>query len=120
MKKFISIIVLSLITIVSQATVGDCKNPIGTAAFKSQLKKIQAQDFDEAKKEAVQNFISNNCFTSQQVKSLLEQLSFEEDKLELAKLAYSKVTDKTNFKIILQVFEFDMAKKELESFINKK
>ena len=117
MKKLLSIFILTIVSITLNATPIDCTVPISNAEFQTEITKIKAHDFDEAKKEATEKLLLGKCFTSAQVKMLLENLSFEEHKLELAKKAYARVTDKSNFGIISSIFEFDDAKDELAEFI---
>jgi hypothetical protein len=117
MKKLLPIFTLFITSITLNATPGDCTSPITSVEFHTEFKKIKAHDFDEAKKEATEKFLMDKCFTSKQVKQLLENLSFEEHKLELAKKAYTHVTDKENFGIIESIFEFDDAIDELAEFI---
>jgi hypothetical protein len=117
MKKLLSIFVLILASVTLNATPIDCNAPISSKDFQAEIIKIKAHDFDEAKKEATEKLLMGKCFTSAQVKMLLENLSFEEHKLELAKKAYAHVTDKKNYGIISSIFEFDDAKDELVAFI---
>lgn len=117
MKNVFSILTAFFLYIQLNACPLNCTTAISNDSFKSELKKITAHDFDEAKKEATEKLLLGKCFTSEQVKKILEQLSFEEDKLELAKKAFPQVVDKQNFGIISTVFEFDSAKQELNKFI---
>lgn len=96
----------------------DC-TPIAETAFNTEIKIVKAHDFDEAKKEAITNLINSKCLTSKQVKMLLKTLSFEEDKLEIAKTAFAKVADPGNFAIVKDVFDFDDSKKALVEFMKK-
>lgn len=117
MKNLLTI--LAFISFIFSASAFDCTTAIADAEFEKAISKIKTHDFDEAKKEAAEKLLTGNCFTSAQVKILLENLSFEEHKLELAKVAFSHVTDKENFGIIASIFEFDDAKTELMEFIKK-
>tara|TARA_B110000211_G_C14062311_1_gene546114 strand:- start:1380 stop:1742 length:363 start_codon:yes stop_codon:yes gene_type:complete len=119
MKKLLSIFTFILFSVTLNATPVDCTVPIADSEFQAEIKKIQTHDFDEAKKEATEKLLLGKCFTSAQVKTLLENLSFEEHKLELAKKAYAHVIDKENFGIVSSIFEFDDAKDELAAFIKK-
>ena len=117
MKKLLSIFILIIASSNLKANVIDCSEPISNTAFQVEMKKIKLHDFEEAKKEATEEFLVVNCFTSAQIKILLSNLIFEEHKLELAKKAYAYVTDKDNFVIIKSIFEFDDAKDELTEYI---
>lgn len=117
MKYLFSILSVCIISIQLNACPLECTTAISNDVFKTELNKITAHDFDEAKKEATEKLLLGKCFTAEQVKKILQQLSFEEDKLELAKKAFPQVIDKQNFGIISGVFEFDSAKQELNKFI---
>lgn len=119
MKTFFSILTVGFLSFNGYGNPEDCITPITTTEFQTEVKKIEAHDFDEAKKTATEKLLTSKCFTSAQVKTLLEKLSFEEDKLEIAKKAYSRVTDKGNYGIVKTVFEFDSNKKALDQFMKK-
>lgn len=61
--------------------------------------------------------INTNFFTSQQVKEMLQLFSFENNKLELAKLAYDKTVDQRNFYVVNDVFNYSNSKDELARYI---
>ncbi len=113
MKKALTVLGLFAITLSTQA---ECESPMDNNNFQIALKKVQSHDFDEAKKEAISKLFAS-CLTSEQVKSLLKQLSFEEDKLELAKVAFKNVSDPENFAVIKSVFDFDDSKKEIDNLL---
>jgi len=93
-----------------------CESPLSEAEFQNELTKIKSFTFDEAKKTAIESLFKK-CLTSNQIKGLLQELSFEEDKLDLAKKAFSNVSDPANFGIIKDVFDFDDSKKEIDSLM---
>jgi hypothetical protein len=97
----------------------DCSPKLSLDSFQIELKKIKLYDFDQAKKESIEILFSY-CLTSLQVKALLKELSFEEDKLELAKKAYSQVSDPSKFNIVKDIFDFEASKKEIDIIINRK
>ena len=91
-----------------------CELPISEAEFQSELTKVKSFTFDEAKKTAIESLFKK-CLTSNQIKCLLQELSFEEDKLALAKKAIKIVFDPENFKIIKPIFEFEESKKAIDT-----
>lgn len=112
MKKVLTLLgFIFSITITAQA---GCNTPMGKQNFQLELKKVQNHDFDEAKKEAI-SALFTQCLSSAQIKSLLAELSFEEDKLELAKKAFKNVSDPENFGIVKKVLDFDDSKKEIDA-----
>lgn len=113
--KNLTLIILFALSLQSIAQTG-CSSPLSDTQFKTEFKKVTSHDFDEAKKGAIESLFGK-CLTSAQIKQLLQQLSFEEDKLDLAKKAYSNVSDPANYGIIKSVFDFDDSKKAIDSLM---
>lgn len=90
-----------------------CSSPLPNKMFETELIKIKAHDFDEAKKIAIE-ILLEKCLTSIQVKELLKELNFEEDKLDIAKKAFSKISDPENYGVIKTVFDFEESKKVID------
>jgi len=61
--------------------------------------------------------INNNYFSSRQVARLIQQMTFESSKLELAKYAYSKTVDKSNYFIVNDQFSFESSITALSDYI---
>ena len=75
-------------------------------------------NFDEDKMNLVTQQSRNSSFTSEQVRVLLKALSFDKNRLTLAKSLYSKCVDKNNYFVVYDVFDFDANKKELMKYIS--
>ena len=118
MKKLIALLLIIFFGIQSNAQSG-CSQKLSLDSFQKELKKVKDYDFDQAKKEAIQVLL-NKCLTSLQLKQLLMELSFEEDKLELAKKAFNEISNPSKFSIIKDVFDFEDSKKEIDAIINRK
>ncbi len=118
MKKFLfTILTVSICQLFAQT---GCLNPISKTDYSTAYNKIKKHDFDEAKKADIEVLLSSKCLTTNQISKLLKVLSFEVDKLYLAKKAYGNVTDPENFKSINSIFDFDDSKNELKKFIEEK
>lgn len=61
--------------------------------------------------------IDGNYFTSQQVKEMLLLFTFENNRLDIAKYAYAKTVDKSNYFVVNDVFTFNSNKDELARYI---
>ena len=61
--------------------------------------------------------LSRNYFTTSQVRQVLQLFSSENDKLELAKLAYRNTIDQRYFYQLYDVFSFQSTKDELDRYI---
>lgn len=114
MKKVLAVILLITSTQIFAET--GCTSPLSEASFQTEFEKVKSHDFDEAKKTAIEALFSK-CLTSNQIKQLLQELSFEEDKLDLAKKAYKNVSDPSNFGVVKAVFDFDDSKKAIDELM---
>jgi Domain of unknown function (DUF4476) len=92
-------------------------NTMSDPEFNRVLASIGKEWFDANKAESAKVVICNSYFTAFQVKELLQLFSFENTKLELAKLAYSKTVDQKNYFCINEVFSFNSSKDELARYI---
>ena len=92
---------------------------------------MNARDFDQVKeslrKEWFDNnriissrfIIENNNFTTAQVKEMMQLFTFDDKKLEVAKLAYRKTVDKQNYYQVNETLTFNSSKEELARFIRE-
>jgi Domain of unknown function (DUF4476) len=61
---------------------------------------------------------SNNYFTTYQAKQLIQLISSESSRLELAKMSYRSIVDKNNFNQLYDLFNSQSSKDELAAYIN--
>jgi hypothetical protein len=83
--------------------------------FNQLLQKIRGQWF--GKINSAKEGINNNYFTTLQVKEVLQLFSSENEKLELAKLAYRNTVDQKNFTQLYDVFAYQSSRDELDQYI---
>lgn len=74
--------------------------------------------FDKDKVAFINQQSTLNYFTSKQIKALLDAFSFDEQRLQAAKILYPRCTDVTNFYIVYESFDFDKGKKDLMNYIS--
>jgi hypothetical protein len=101
-----------------KAGIDSCTVAIDSTSFSSVLNTTANQDFDAEKITVISNSFKTKCFSCEQVKELLLLFSFEEDKVLIAKKAFSNVVDPQNFNLIYTVFEFDSSKTEIKQHID--
>jgi len=66
-------------------------------------------------------FIQSNCFTSEQIRRILQLMNLESNRLELARFAYDYVTDKNNYYLtVSNLFNFESSKTNLMDYISEK
>jgi len=85
--------------------------------FDRVLDNISKERFENNMMRSATQVISTNYFTSEQVKDLLQLFSSENNKLELAKLAYDKTVDQRNYYVVNDVFSYSGSRDELARYI---
>lgn len=93
--------------------------PMSLANFNEAKNTISKSNFDDTKLTTAKSIVSNNCLTSDQVVSICNLFSFEENKLAFAKYAYIFTTDPRNYFKVNNVFSFSSNKEELSEFIQQ-
>jgi Domain of unknown function (DUF4476) len=103
---------------------GNSKNqyrtPMTEANFNSLLQSVKKQWIPGAKMSALTDAFAseNNYFTSYQAKQLIQLVSDEDNRLQLAKSAYARITDPANFSQLYDLFSTQARKNELANYIN--
>jgi len=85
--------------------------------FSRALNSINMQRDQFRKMDNARQVINMNYFTSSQVRQMLQSFSFENDKLDLAKMAYDKTIDKQNFYLVNDAFSYSTTKDELARWV---
>ena len=96
---------------------GNFSRAMSDYEFDRVLDNISKERFENNMLRSATQIINSNYFTSQQVKELLQLFGFENNKLDLAKLAYDKTVDQRNFSIINDVFSYSSSRDELARYI---
>jgi len=81
--------------------------------FSRVLWAISKERRESNKMRSAEQIIATNYFTVEQVKELLYLFSSEDNRLELAKLAYDKTVDQSNYYALNDMFSFSNSKDEL-------
>lgn len=91
--------------------------PMDNNGFNAMLGSVKNQSFSDGQRTVAQQALRNNCITVAQLRLLLEEFSFEKDKLDMAKFAYAYTYDVGNFFQINDGFSFSTSTRDLEQFI---
>jgi hypothetical protein len=91
-----------------------CMSPVDFAELKNV---IANRPFDSSKLQVAKQAIAANLVSSAQLAELMNMLSFESGKLELAEAGYTNVIDKQNFFVVNNAFTFESSIDELQRFI---
>lgn len=89
--------------------------PLSDYDFNQLLQKIRGQWM--GKQSTAKDAINSNYFTTLQVKQILQIFSSENDKLELAKLAYRNTVDQRSYSQLYDVFAYQSSRDELDQYI---
>ncbi len=115
--KFTTLIQISGILILLSGGAGaqNCKNQMPGTDFSQYLNAIAAESFSSNKMEvAMQEGI---CLSTVQIRSVMDKLGFENDKLEFAKWAYAHCSDQNNYFMINSGFSYSSSKTELSQYM---
>lgn len=88
--------------------------------FKQMLTKIDNESFADSQMSVVKILSKDNCFSTEQVKRIMAEFSFPENKLDVAKLLYPTCTDRENYYLLKGSFSFSSYEKEFEDLLNGK
>ena len=98
----------------------DYNRPMRDDQFKQLVENIKKKWIVNQKMEAAKDALQNEYFNTAQVRQILELFSTDNDKLELAKLAYSRTVDKRSYYTLYDVFSFRSSREELERYIKER
>ena len=97
-----------------------CTNPVQEDRFEDMMESVEDASFAEDKVRVCKRILKTNCLIIDQLVLMLEEISFDEDQLELAKFAYDHVYDLENYYKVYDVFSFSKSGEELEEYIENK
>ena len=85
--------------------------------FRNVLTSIDKEWLESNKLKSASQIVTSNSLTTAQVEQLVLLFSFENNKLDIAKQAYTNTVDKKNYSRLYDVFSFNSSKTELERYI---
>ena len=88
--------------------------------FENVLSNISRERSENNMMRSATQIINTNYFSSEQVKEMLQLFSSENNKLQLAELAFDKTVDQRNYYVVNDVFSFSSSKDELARYIRMK
>ena len=86
--------------------------------FSQARESLRKEWFENKRLATAKQIIERNYFTSQQVKELMLLFTFENNRLDIAKYAYSKTVDKRNYSVVNDAFTFN-SKEKLDQYIRE-
>lgn len=85
--------------------------------FDSYLKQIKDLSFESDQVEAIQKDLEFTCLTSSQAYKIVEILTYESNRLDIAKFLSNRMTNRDNASELLELFTFDSNKVEYKEYI---
>jgi hypothetical protein len=82
------------------------------------LNAIENESFKSDKMMVAKQATKNKCLSVNQIKQLMDKFTFDDGKLEFAKLAYSKCSNKDDYYMLNETFSFSSSKSELNEYIS--
>jgi hypothetical protein len=96
----------------------NCRTPMVDQLFQPKFNKVKEQPDDELKFDIATYALTNNCFTSLQIKYFTRLFIQDNIRYDFAKLAYSHCTDTENYYDVLDAFKNYGYAFRLYDFIN--
>lgn len=94
-----------------------CSVAMNSRDFEDAKSTISNTSFDATKLSTAKQILSSNCMSTQQIVAILDLISFESTKLELAKYAYSYCVDPNNYFRVSNSFSYSSSKTDLNNYI---
>lgn len=90
------------------------------AEFQQIHKYVNGGTFDSGRlPRAKEMIVQYGCLTSIQISKLVQLMSFDDARLELAQVAYARCSDPENYFIIMDHFSFSSTQQKLRNFIKE-
>ena len=93
-----------------------CQQTMSCSDFQAAKQSIEAKSFDSSRLTLAKQIIKNNRLQSSQIREIMELMTFESSKLEVAKYAWNRVRDKGNYYKLNDAFTFESSIDELNRF----
>ena len=85
--------------------------------FNSFLQTLRAESFDNTRQTIAKQTMSNQYFTTAQIREIVDVFTYENTKLEMAKYAYGRCVDKNNYFQLNQSLTYSSSREELSRYI---
>ena len=88
-------------------------------AFKILIRTLEDQRFEESRLAIARDALRRNAFTALQLREMVYTMSFEESRLEVARLGYPSLVDPQNVYLVTEAFRFSGTTNELYAWIGR-
>jgi hypothetical protein len=98
---------------------GNYANVMDHNSFSEFLSMLQKNArFDDSRLSMIRQLMRTTMFSSQQIQALVKEMSFDKNKLSLAKSIFNNCVDKHKYFIVCDAFDFESSKRELMDFVS--
>lgn len=95
-------------------------NVMNNNTFMQFLNTLQKNaSFDKNKKDFIVQQMRLTNFTSEQIAAMVKTFSFDNGRLDMAKILFKNCVDKENYFIVTNSFDFEKSKRDLMNYISK-
>ncbi|UYZ62179.1 DUF4476 domain-containing protein [Hymenobacter weizhouensis] len=81
------------------------------------LQTVQRQSFDDNKLALIREALHETSLPADDARRLVSTISFDRNRIELAKYLYTRVADRQNFYRVYDVFQFQSSIREVQQYI---
>ena len=96
-----------------------CSNPMSASSFSRAQQSISGKAFEDEKMTVFKQVIKNNCVSVNQVIAFMNQFTYEEEKLQVAKLAYPQTINKSDYYQVNDGLTYSDSIEELNAFLER-
>ena len=94
-----------------------CNMPMPTNDFNSLRSQVRARYFDSSRMTVAKQACRYNCMTSDQIRDLCKEFSYESSRLDFAKYAFEYCYDRYRYYIVGQAFTYSSSVDQLNRYI---
>ncbi|MEX1187725.1 MAG: DUF4476 domain-containing protein [Bacteroidia bacterium] len=91
--------------------------PMNQGSFSQVLNQLSSQSFESTKISLARQIMTSNWFTSEQIRQMMTQMTFEDSKVEIARSGYNRVVDPQNYFVVNSAFTFSSSVDELNRYL---
>ncbi len=96
-----------------------CMYPMSPRDFSLAKEQIEKSTFDSDKVKIAKQIISVECINVAQLKEIMYLLTYEDDKLDIAKFAYPRLLDRNKAYLVNDSFIHSVTQDEWDEFLNQ-
>jgi hypothetical protein len=102
----------------NSSNVSNTYNDCEVQNINSVLSAIENESFKSDKMMVAKQATKKKCLSVDQIKQVMEKFTFEESKLEFAKIAYDNCLNKDDYYMVNESFTFSSSKSEMNDYIS--